>query len=1049
MFFSFSCQDKESFLFLPLSVKESGIDFRNDLIENDSFNIIQYLYFYNGSGVGIGDFNKDGLPDVVLGSNFSQTKLYLNTSKNAKISFSDITNESGFEKVNGWTTGISVADVNADGWPDIYICQVKYKNIQGKNRLLIHQGLHNGIPVFKDQTAEFGLEFEGLSTQAAFFDYDRDGDLDMYLLNHSTHQTEHYADSKARYKSDRGGDKLYRNEGNFFKEVTESSGILSSSIGYGLGLAISDFNNDGWPDIFVGNDFHENDYLYINNKNGTFSENGAELFGHTSQFTMGVDVADINNDGWIDIFSLDMMPPNEEVRQQSVPPDSYDIYDFKRGFGYHHQWPKNAFHLNQEGEFSEIATLLEIDETDWSWSCLLVDFDNDGNRDIFITNGILRRPNDLDYLKYISSELVQSKATDLQLASKMPSGKVSNYFFSNLGQFKFKDDSKKIKPNNPGYSNGAGYADFDLDGDMDLIINNLNAPASVLVNQTHDKNHLTIDLIGDSLNPFAIGTRVIAYSGEQIIVAENYPVRGFMSSSHIPIHLGLGDLKVDSLKIIWPDGTFQIQKVTINEHRLQISKNSVELLASPIIKTTSGLKKDFIHEENKYNDATVQKLIPWLNSSQGPALAIGDINGDGLNDFFIGGAEGQSAGMFILDQRTNLDLWEEEKIYEDVCASFFDADGDGDLDLIVGSGGNKATPGSPLYMDRIYENIGKGIFSKRQIALPPILENTSVIITLDINEDGLMDLVVGYSGTPQQYGFGAGVKFLINQGDFRFFDLTEILCPNIINYGMVTDVKELDFDQDGDIDFLIAGEWMPLTLLENIEGHFQLIKLDGTVGLWRTLEVGDFDGDGDSDVLAGNYGKNNFLAKYFPGGLWLGDFDQNGVIDPIVYFTKEEKKYPLPSRDLLIKQMSSFKGKQERYIEFSKLALPQLFPNPQIDIQLEMMESIWLENQNGSFIPKILPLEAQFSPVMASFFDENRSLLFLGQNFFEISPYLGRQDAGKGLILKWNASTKDFKIKQNLIKGQIRKIQKLNDTELLLGLNNDTLTSFFIPLIGG
>ena len=1053
LFFFISCNENQSFLFLPISEDESGISFRNDLIENDSFNIIQYLYYYNGSGVGIADFNQDGLLDVVLGSNFGQTKLYLNISKDSKISFSDITEDAGLNSVNGWTTGISIADVNGDGWPDIYICQVNYKNIQGKNRLFIHQGLQNGIPIFVDKTKQYGLEFQGLSTQAAFFDYDRDGDLDMYLLNHSTHQTENYADSKVRYKPSESGDKLFRNEGGIFKEVTEAAGILNSSIGYGLGLAISDVNNDGWQDIFVGNDFHENDYLYINNQDGTFSEKGEELFGQTSQFTMGVDVADINNDGWNDIMTLDMMPAQEDVRQQSVPPDSYDIYDFKRNFGYHHQWPKNALHLNQNGRFSQISTFAGIDETDWSWSCLLADFNNDGTRDIFITNGILRRPNDLDYLNYISSEIIQSKATDLQLASKMPSGKVSNYYYSNLGMLNFKDDSQYIKNNNPGFSNGAAYADLDNDGDLDLIINNLNAPATILVNQTNTNQFLSIELKGDSLNPLAIGAKVILYSNSKVLVAENNPVKGFMSSSHIPLHFGINPSNVDSIKIIWPDGTFQLITEPILQNRLNIKKAFSQIFENLPLVNNSWSKLKFVHQENKYIDAISQKLIPWLHSAMGPAIAIADLNGDGVNDFFIGGAEGQPAGMFVNEQWINLSLWEEEKNYEDVFAVFFDADTDGDLDLVVGSGGNKAPFGSPLYMDRLYENDGNGNFFKRQVALPPILENTSAIIPTDLNEDGKIDLIVGYLSSPQNYGFSQGVKIFINQGNFKFFDQTEEYSIGFGELGMITDMVELDFDQDGDFDFLICGEWMHLTLLENKGGIFYPKIIEGTLGLWSCLESGDFDSDGDIDVIAGNFGKNNFLAKYFPGGLWLGDFDQNGVIDPIVYFTKQGEKYPVPGRDLLIKQMSSFKGKHERYTDFSKVPLHRLFPHPIKNLELQVIESVWLENQNGDFTLRQLPLEVQFSPINTFYFDQDSKFLYTGQNNYEISPYLGRQDASFGTILKWDDSQRDFIIVPESYgweySGQVRKIKRLNTKELLVGFNNDTLATFLLPKIGG
>jgi enediyne biosynthesis protein E4 len=1044
-FFVTSCQNAtEEVLFIALSEKESGIDFRNDLIENDRFNIIQYLYFYNGSGVGIGDFNKDGLPDVVLGSNFGQTKLYLNTTSAGSISFWDITDQSGFGKMDGWTTGISVADVNADGWPDIYICQVNYKHISGKNRLLIHQGLVDGVPFFKDQAHEYGLDFQGLSTQAAFFDYDRDGDLDMYLLNHSTHQTEHYAESGVRQISYMGGDKLYKNEGGVFVDVTQVSGILSSSIGYGLGVAISDLNRDGWPDIYIANDFHENDYVFINNRDGTFSEKGTELLGHTSQFSMGVDIADINADGWPDIFTLDMMPPNEEIRRQSVPPDSYEIYDFKRGFGYHHQWPKNALQLNRQGMFSQISTLSGVDETDWSWACLMADFTNNGYRDLFITNGILRRPNDLDYLNYISSELIQANASDLELAAKMPDGRVANYFFSNTGQLLFVDRSHQIKGNNPGYSNGAAYADLDGDGDLDIIINNLNAPASVLVNQSVAGQFISFLLHGDSLNPFALGATILVFSGEKILIAENNPVKGFMSSTLSPVHIGLGDYQIDSIHIIWPEG--QIQRIaewsynSLNE----IHKSTVEIYVAKEKEESYVSNFPAIHTENVFSDASVQKLIPWLHSSMGPALAVGDINGDGKTAIFLGGAEGELAGLYINHKETNIQLWFNEKSYEDVCAAFFDADNDGDLDLFVGSGGNKAREGSPVYLDRLYENKGGGLFERREVAIPPILENTSVVLPFDINSDGKMDLVVGYLGVPHQYGQSSGLRILINQGNFRFLDETENYLESRLS-GMITDMVSLDFDGDGDLDLLICGEWMHLTILENRGGYFYVKKIEGTLGIWRSLLVHDLDGDGDSDIVAGNMGLNNFLAKHFPGGVWIGDFDLDGTMEPILYYTKEGKRFPVASRDLLIKQMSGFKKKHPKYADFSKKTMEQLFQKPPHALELEMLQTIWLENEKGSFRIKQLPLEVQFSPVFSSYYEPSNKTLYLGQNFFEISPYLGRQDAGAFLSLKWNMEQKEFIMDQTLsFSKQLRQIQKINDNELVLGFNNDSLGIFFM-----
>lgn len=1053
------CSSEDSSpIFIEQAGVELGVDFENTLLENDSFNIIQYLYFYNGAGVATGDLTGDGLPEVILGGNMRPTALYWNRTTNENgathIQFEDITHESGLGSLSGWTTGISLGDVNNDGWLDIYISQVSYKNIRGSNKLLVHRGLSNGVPVFEEVTEDWGLTFEGLSTQAVFFDYDLDGDDDLYLLNHSTHQTEHYAEGKVREQLDTGGDKLYRNDGNRFTEVTQEAGIYSSSIGYGLGIAVGDLNVDGYPDLFIGNDFHENDYCYLNNGDGSFREVGRAAFQHSSQFSMGAAIADVNNDGWPDIFSLDMMPQEEEIRLRSVPPDHYDINAFKLGFGYGPQYPRNALQLNRgldaEGVpfFSEIAQFAALDATDWSWSGLPADFTNNGHKDFLITNGILRRPNDLDYLNYLTNDMVQLRATDLEIAAQMPSGVRSNYFFENRGDLVWEDASDRIQGNEAGVTTGASYADLDGDGDLDVVLNQLNQNASFWINQTNNKNFIKVD-------PNRVrGLRAVLFAEGAQIGVETYSVNGFMSSHRGPLHLGFGTLRPDSLVLFYPGGFREVRKDLVPGMTYVAGRDEGE---SPSGKAPMNGSMQIIgrvtelgyqHREDESNEVVTEKIIPWLHSTQGPALAVGDVNSDGLEDIYVGGAAGQAGAILFQNDRgyvlgTSNQLWEEEAYYEDVCAAFFDADADGDLDLVVGSGGNHLPAQSSVYLDRLYLNDGEGRFEKQKIAMPAVLENTSSIVPVDLDGNGKEDLIVSYLGIPQKYGVSSGVRILINQGAGRFLDFTNLIAPKLREIGMITAVKVVDLEGDEYPDLVFAGEWTPLYVLNNDQGKFELSEIPDSRGLWRSLAITDVDGDGDLDILGGNQGMNTFLNSRMPAGMWWGDFDSNQVPEGVLYNFQGGKYWPLPGRDLLIKQMTTYKKEHSTYEAFTQDDVKQYFENGR-NYQLDILASGWFEKEEKGYRFRPFPTELQWAPIFAMVQVEwEQPWMLFGGNFYEQSPYIGRSDAGLLEMAAFDRMKKDWEVVSGalrpMVKGQIRKMVVTNQNGVIIARNNQSL----------
>jgi hypothetical protein len=1065
LFAGTSCNNNDAAgtaLFQKLDPSETNIHFSNNLSYDAKFNIYTYRNFYNGGGVAIGDINNDGLQDIFFTANMTSNKLYLNKGN---FKFEDITERAGIGKKGKWSTGVSMADVNGDGLLDIYVCNSG--DIKGDNREN-ELYINNGNLTFSEKTLEYGLDDKGLSTHAAFFDYDHDGDLDMFLLNNSFKAIGSFnlKENERNKRDSIGGHKFFRNDSGHFTDISEEAGIYGSVIGFGLGVTVGDVNNDGWQDIYVSNDFFERDYLYINQHNGKFKEELETQMMSISNASMGADMADINNDGNADIFVTEMLPEDDAGLKTKTTFQSWDKYQLDLQYGYYHQFTRNMLQLNNgispspngegwgEATFSEIGRMSGVHATDWSWGALITDLDNDGFKDIFVANGIYQDLTNEDYIQYISNEefykeVVSGKADYKKLIDLIPSHPIPNYAFSNNGDMTFTNKAKEWGLAEPSFSNGSAYGDLDNDGDLDLIVNNVNMPCFVYRNesvQQHPENKfLKVTLQGEGKNKFGIGAKVTVYYNNTIAYQEQMPMRGFESTVDSRLNFGLGKTgKIDSVIVVWNDGRSNIlkdvqpnQQLTIKQSDAivaignrqwtmsndQRSTNNGQRSTANTIFTESSTNYglDFVHKENEFVDFDRDRLIFQMLSTQGPRIATGDVNRDGLEDIYICGAKDQAGALYIQTKagrfiKSNEALLEKDAISEDTDALFFDADGDNDEDLYVCSGGNEFSPNSTALINRLYINDGKGEYTKSPQVLPSyIFESSSCVRAADYDGDGDMDLFVGVRLTPFRYGYPCKGYLLNNNSKGIFTDVTEKVAPALKTAGMVTDAAWFDYDKDNKLDLVIAGEYMPVKIFHNENNILKEVTttagLGKTNGWWNRIVISDINNDGYPDIIAGNHGLNSRFkaSETKPVCMYAGDFGSNGTVQQIVTCYNGDSSYPMLLRHDLVSVLPGLKKKYLKYEDYKEQTVEDIFTKEQLSkaIKLDaytMQSSVFINNKNGTFTGKALPVEAQLSPmygIAAEDFDKDGNIdILMGGNFYESKPEVGIYDASYGTLLK-------------------------------------------------
>lgn len=1024
-----SCEksSRENPIFHKVLPKESGLNFQNALSYNEELNAYTYRNFYNGAGVSIGDINNDGLEDIFVAGNQVDNKLFLNQGE---LKFKDITTEAGVASPNVWSSGVSMADVNSDGWLDIYVC--KSGPLEGDNRnneLFVN----NQDGTFTEVALEWGVADKGLSNHAAFFDYDKDGDLDMYLLNNSTRSVGIYDLRKGQreIRDPEGGNKLYRNDGEHFTDVSEAAGIYGSAIGYGLGVTFADLNGDNWPDIFVSNDFFERDYLYINQQDGTFAEALEVAITETSMGSMGADIADLNGDGRPEIFVTEMLPNDPERVKTKTVFENWDKHQANVQAGYHQQFTRNTLQWNRgnlpDGTpvFSEVSRLSGVDATDWSWGALIFDYNNDGKDDIFVANGIYKDLTDQDYINFYANNTLQfeqykkDSVVVTKLIDAIPSVPLRNFLYENQGDFSFENRAEELGLDDHVFSNGAAYADLDNDGDLDLVINNINSDLLLYENKTSQRggNHYLKINFGNQGNQF-FGTKVTIISGKAKQTKEYAPVKGYMSSMSHEMHFGLGpDSSKVSLIVDWPDGgKSTISDVSVDQNinlaakeYIGISMNypKAQALFSPL------QLKSFEHKENAYSDFDRDRLILQMSSNEGPAVAIGDINSDGLEDIYIGGAKGNSGQLYLQKNGDfNKQLLDQNLQSEDVDAVFEDIDDDGDLDLLVASGGHEYAFNNTQLQDRLYLNDGKGNFQVSD-AFNPVSEPSSFIRTIDYDNDGDLDILSGTRQIPFAYGVKADLHlYENNNGSF-----SEKSFPGFSELGLITDGEVADIDSDGDQDIILAGEWMPITVLINDKGSFENATasygLSETNGLWQHVSVSDLNDDGLLDIIGGNHGLNTRLkaSTEAPLKMYVNDFDQNRSIEQIITQRREEKDYPIVMLPDLIKQLPELKKKYVKHEAYKDQSIDDVFNQDvlaqSVIHQVHTLSSAYfIQNENG-FQTIDFPFEAQVSQVYASHVEDfnldGYQDVMLAGNQKRIKPELGSNNASYGLVLLGNA----------------------------------------------